>query len=207
MLDQLQCLLRNGISTKPDAEKGLPILRINAVRPLSVNLTEVRYLNAGVDKYGDYGLSPGDLLFTRYNGNPELVGVCGVVPPLASRVVHPDKLIRCKLLLGEVIPNYVAIMANVGASREYLSRRIRTTAGQAGVSGADLKGMPIPLAPHVEQKQIVAEVERRLDIVGELETQISTNCQRADHLRQSLLQNAFCGKLSSPNRFDPPARQ
>ena len=43
-LDQLQNLLKNGISKKPDAEVGLPILRISAVRPMSVNVSDTRYL-------------------------------------------------------------------------------------------------------------------------------------------------------------------
>ena len=70
-LDQLLSLLRNGISAKPDAESGLPILRISAVRPLSVNLAEARYLNAEARDYPDYALTEGDLLFTRYNGNQQ----------------------------------------------------------------------------------------------------------------------------------------
>jgi type I restriction enzyme S subunit len=87
-------------------------------------------------------------------------------------------------------------MANVGASREYLAKRVRTTAGQAGVSGGDLKGLPIPLAPLAEQAGIVAEVERRLSVVEELEAVVSTNLQRAARLRQSILQQAFSGGLA-----------
>ena len=195
-LDQLLSLLRNGISAKPDAESGLPILRISAVRPLSVNLAETRYLNADASDYSDYALRAGDLLFTRYNGNPELVGVCGVVPPLTSPFVHPDKLIRCKLLSSGAFPDFVAIMANVGPSRDYLAKRVRTTAGQAGISGGDLKGLPIPLAPLAEQTRIVAEVARRLSVVEELEASVSANLQRATRLRQSILQDAFTGKLT-----------
>jgi type I restriction enzyme S subunit len=55
-LDQLLGLMRNGISAKPDAESGLPMLRISAVRALSVNLSEARYLNAKVSDYPDYVL-------------------------------------------------------------------------------------------------------------------------------------------------------
>jgi len=194
-LDQLIGLMRNGISTKPDAESGLPILRISAVRALAVNLAEARYLNASASRYSDYVLTEGDLLFTRYNGNPELVGVCGVVPPLASPLVHPDKLIRCKLVTTGALPDFVAIMANVGASRDYLAKRVRTTAGQAGISGGDLKGLPIPLAPLAEQSRIVAEVERRLSVVEELEAVVAANLQRAARLRQAILQKAFEGKL------------
>lgn len=190
-LDQLLSLMRNGISAKPDAESGLPILRISAVRALSVNLTETRHLNATLDDYPDYALTEGDLLFTRYNGNPELVGVCGVVPTITSPIVHPDKLIRCELVPTGALPDYIAITANVGVSRNYLAKRIRTTAGQAGISGGDLKGLPIPLAPLAEQKRIVVEVERRLSVAAELEKVVAVNLKRAARLRQSVLQCAF----------------
>jgi len=194
-LDQLLGLMRNGISVKPDAESGLPILRISAVRALSVNLSEVRYLNAKMSDYPDYILTEGDLLFTRYNGNPNLVGVCGVVPPLNSPLVHPDKIIRCKLLSFSVLPEFVAIIANVGVSRDYLAKRVRTTAGQSGISGGDLKGLPVPIPPVAEQTRIVAEVERRLSVIEGVEATVAANLKRAARLRQAILQKAFSGGL------------
>jgi type I restriction enzyme, S subunit len=194
-LEQLLCFMRNGISAKPDAETGLPILRISAIRPMLVKIDDVRYLSSNEDKYLEFALSPGDLLFTRYNGNPDLVGVCGVVPELYRTIVHPDKLIRCKLASPELIPKYVANMANIGPSRGYLTQRVRTTAGQAGISGTDLRGMPIPLPPHREQKAIMDELDSRLTTTEKLEATIGMNLKRAERLRQTILQKAFSGEL------------
>ena len=53
----------------------------------------------------------------------------------------------------------------------------------------------IPLPPLAEQTRIVAEVERRLSVVEELESVVSANLQRATRLRQSILQKAFTGEL------------
>ena len=53
----------------------------------------------------------------------------------------------------------------------------------------------IPLPPLAEQTRIVAEVERRLSVVEELEAAVSANLQRATRLRQSILQKAFTGEL------------
>ena len=45
------------------------------------------------------------------------------------------------------------------------------------------------------QTRIVAEVERRLSVVEELESVVTANLQRASSLRQSILQRAFTGGL------------
>jgi type I restriction enzyme S subunit len=194
-LEQLLIYLRNGWGFKPDAEAGTPILRISALRPMSLNLDDVRYLSGSPDDYAEYILTEGDLLFTRYNGNPNLTGVCGVVPPLDKKVVHPDKLIRVRLVPKLCLPKYVGMVANVGTSREFLASRSRTTAGQTGISGSDLRGIPILLPPLAEQTRIVAEVDRRLSVVEEFEAVVTANLQRATRLRQSILQKAFTGGL------------
>jgi hypothetical protein len=51
------------------------------------------------------------------------------------------------------------------------------------------------ILPLAEQTRIVAEVERRLSVVAEVEAVVSTNLQRATRLRQSILQKVFTGKL------------
>ncbi len=52
-----------------------------------------------------------------------------------------------------------------------------------------------PLPPIEEQKLIVAEVESRLSIIERVEDMIKLNIKRAQQLKQSILQQAFSGKL------------
>ena len=59
-----------------------------------------------------------------------------------------------------------------------------------------MKNTVVPLPPLAEQTRIVAEVERRLSVVAELESVVSANLQRAVRLRQSILQKAFTGGLA-----------
>jgi type I restriction enzyme S subunit len=68
-------------------------------------------------------------------------------------------------------------------------------AGKPGLSLEQVRSLPIALPPLAEQTRIVAEVERRLSVVEELETVVTANLQRATRLRQSILQKAFTGEL------------
>lgn len=46
-----------------------------------------------------------------------------------------------------------------------------------------------------EQRRIVAEVERRLSVVKEVEAVVAASMARAARLRQSVLKSAFEGRL------------
>lgn len=53
--------------------------------------------------------------------------------------------------------------------------------------------IPLPLPPLAEQVRIVAEVDRHLSIIREVEAEVDANLQRAQSLRQATLAKAFNG--------------
>ena len=191
VLGDVAASVRNGYSQKPDAECGTPILRISAVRPLELNTADVRFLSGAPSDYEPFTLSADDVLFTRYNGSRDYVGVCAQVPGGLRPTVYPDKLIRVRVLRDGLLPAFLVISASTGEARAFIESRIRTTAGQAGISGADLKALPLRLPPLIEQHRIVAEVDRRLSIVREVEAEVDANLKRAQALRQAVLAKAF----------------
>jgi type I restriction enzyme S subunit len=84
-------------------------------------------------------------------------------------------------------------------------RRVNQGAAQPNLNTSIIKVINVPLPPHDEQEQIIAEVERRLSVIDELEAAVQANLTRADRLRQSILGQAFAGRLLSQDSKDIPS--
>jgi type I restriction enzyme, S subunit len=69
-----------------------------------------------------------------------------------------------------------------------------TGSAQPKLTQASMNKLPIPLPPFAEQPRIVAEVERRLSVINEIERLVAANLQRASKLRRSILQRGFSGE-------------
>jgi len=97
---------------------------------------------------------------------------------------------------GEAVDSgYLAITLRAESStRQHIFGNVR---GQTrpGINGPVLKASPVALPPVIEQRYIIAEVERRLSVIDELEATVQNNLTRADRLRQSILGRAFAGSL------------
>ena len=86
-LGQVIVSLKNGVFvSRPSATPpGHPIYRISAVRPLVLRIDDIRWANPVPDSFRNYAVEAGDILFTRYSGNPTYVGAAAVVPQGRSR--------------------------------------------------------------------------------------------------------------------------
>jgi type I restriction enzyme, S subunit len=200
-------LLDGTLIGAPPRYPTIPILRISAVRPLGLDLEDIRYLPNG-DYPRDlqhFFIATEDLLFTRYSGNPEFVGACAMVRRLPRPTLHPDKLIRAVVNKEIAEPAFLELATSAGYSRDYIRRRRRTTAGQTGISGSDLKSMPVPLPPLAEQARIAQEVERQFSIIQALSCAGERSLERIASLRRGILNVAFQGGLAPHDPSDEPA--
>ena len=204
-LEAISSRIRNGIAVKPDGVGPLKIFRISAVRPMAFDLDDFRQITDPDGGMAEYRLTSGDLLFTRYNGSRDYVGVSAMYRGDGTHV-YPDKLIRCQIDSEIVNTAYLEAATNCGESRRHLESRIRTTAGQSGVSGGDIKSIPVPICSRAEQSEIVRIVHSRLKAADKLRTEIDTNLSRAEALRQSILRQAFSGRLVPQDPNDEPAQ-
>lgn len=197
-------LVRNGSSQKPSGTSGFKIARISAVRPMAFDMSDYRFLDCGDSMAADYSLNAGDLVFTRYNGARRFVGVCARFGGQEPRL-YPDKLIRTCPDLPSLDARFLEIALNSGLSRAWIETKIRTTAGQSGVSGGDVKAMPVPLCSLPEQQEIVRLLDAQFEAIAENEREIDAALKRGGALRQSILHRAFTGQLVPQDPADEPA--
>ena len=78
---------------------------------------------------------------------------------------------------------------------------------QPVISGAKIYPTINPLPPFNEQLQIVSEIERHFSVADETEKIIDQSLKQAERLRQSILKDAFTGKLVPQDPYDEPAEK
>lgn len=113
---------------------------------------------------------------------------------LSYPACFPDSVVGFIHESESTVVRYVELF--IRTAKEKLTQFAPATA-QKNINLNILQKVAIPFPPLAEQTRIVAEVERRLSVVEELETVVSANLQRATRLRQSILQKAFSGDLLS----------
>jgi type I restriction enzyme, S subunit len=86
---------------------------------------------------------------------------------------------------------------------------MRRTTGSTfpNLKSDELKNFELPIAPFEEQKAIVQKIETLLSVAGQTEEDLHTVLVQTNQLRQSILMNAFDGKLVPQVPADEPAER
>lgn len=205
-LSELINEMRNGLSPKPNEDGlGYPILRISSVRAMGVDTSDIRYLECNESTRDRYALIKNDLLFTRYNGSLDFVGVCGLFQGYKHEtLLYPDKLIRVRTNTSKLLPKYTEIYFSSPEIRTLVTNFVKSTSGQKGISGKDLKSVAVKYPTINEQKEIVSRVEKLFAGADATEQQVNQALERVNNLTQSILAKAFRGELTEQWRNDNP---
>ena len=178
-------------STAKFLPEGIPCLDTTCMKPGRVVRTRLRYVSPSTFEKRVERLVPttNDIVFAREGTVGTAVRIPADLNPCLGQRVMMMRSDTC------IAPAYFEHCLNSSIVRkQYLPKIVGSTAPHLNV--AEVKILAIPLPPLAEQTRIVAEVERRLSVVEELETVAAANLQRAARLRQAILQRAFSGKLS-----------
>ncbi|MFZ4580155.1 MAG: restriction endonuclease subunit S [Myxococcota bacterium] len=168
---------------------GIPFLRSQNIRPFSVSLDNVVYIDKKFHaSLGKSRLLPGDLAIVR-TGYP---GTAAVIPDWLGEANCSDLVIvRCK---PGVDPNFLALFFNSSFGKELVAGRL-VGAAQKHFNVTAAKEVLVPDLPIVEQQAVVARFDALREATTELETVYHRKLTALESLKASLLHQAFTGNL------------
>lgn len=172
--------------TAPYTSTGISLIRTTNIKDGQLLLEDTRYVDQPTYEFWSRRCppEPGDVLFTR----EAPMGEAGIIPPgvklcLGQRtmLMRPSHAISSSFLLSALLSPVVKDLID----------RVAVGSGVKHLRVGDVERLPVPLPPAAEQARIVAEVDRYLSIIREVEAEIDANLQRAQVLRQATLSKAF----------------
>ena len=181
----------------------VPYLRVANVQRGYLDLSEIKMIEVTQDVADQLELMAGDILFTE-GGDRDKLGRGWVWKGEIDRCIHQNHVFRSRLLLSEMHPEFVSWWGN-SFGQTFFEQSGKQTTNLASINLSVLSSFPVPLPPLAEQRRIVAEVDRRISVIQQAEAAVETNLARADRLRQSILKQAFSGKLVPQDPDDEPA--
>ena len=206
-IDQLGWASGYGTSVKCTYDaKGPAVLRIPNIRNREFDFTDLKYATKPKEISDDGFVAPGDFLLIRTNGSIGLIGRAGIAKSaLGTKCSFASYLIRFRLVGEKTLWSWISLAWDSHTIRSAIQSRAATTAGQYNVSLSGLADLALPLPPLTEQLEIVREVERCLAAADRLAVTLSRQLDRAQVTRQSLLREAFAGRLARQDSKDEPA--
>ena len=168
----------------------LPYLRVANVYANELRLSDIEYIGVTERELEKLLVRKGDLLVVEGNGSPDQIGRVALWDGSIPNCVHQNHLIKVRLG-AEVLPEWALIWMLSPTGRHEIEKVSASTSGLHTLSVGKVSRLPIGVPSVQEQCRIVAEIDRQLSIVREVEAEVDTNLKRAQALRQATLSKAF----------------
>ncbi len=175
-----------GTSAKSSNEGKCPVLRMGNIQNGKIDWEKLVYTNND-EEIKKYELKKFDLLFNRTNSR-EMVGKTAIFES-EQKTIYAGYLVKFRPILSN--PYFINDVLNSKTHREWCNEVKADALGQSNINAEKLKNFVSPLPPLAEQNEIVARVEKHLQTITQLETQIATRETLTKQLMQGLLKDAF----------------
>ncbi|MBA4189518.1 MAG: hypothetical protein C0467_16135 [Planctomycetaceae bacterium] len=181
---------------------GVPFLRSQNVRWGELDLNELAYLPEKFNQTHPLSIiRTGDVLLN-------LVGASVGRAALASESLNGANLNQAvaiiRLFKDSMIPRLLVQILLSPLLQLHISAT-KVDVARANFNLDDVRPTPIPLPPKDEQGVLCSEVEYQLSLIVATENYIAASLKRATRLRQSILKEAFAGRLVPQDPKDEPA--
>lgn len=181
-----------------NSEYSTPVYRIpNVDYTLGrIRHNDIKYTVFSKSELEGIRLKEGDILIIRSNGSVSLVGRAAIIYNCDTKGTFAGYLMRLRIKNTEVLePKYLLWYLQSLDARMYIENKAKSTSGVHNINSTEIAELQIPLYTHKEQLDIIKSIETRLSVCDSIELTVDTALQQAEALRQSILKQAFEGKL------------
>jgi type I restriction enzyme, S subunit len=170
------------------------VIKTTAIQPMRYESSEAKPLPPKFSPRTSIEIQAGDFLMTR-KGPRKRTGVACYVRSTRKHSIVCDTVYTFRCIESRTLPSYLEIALNSLGVTTAIDK-LKSGIDDSGVSltHGKLRSVLIPVPSLSDQRRIIAEVERRLSVVGQLEGTIAADLLRAARLRRSVLHQAFMEK-------------
>jgi type I restriction enzyme S subunit len=180
---------------------GIPVLKIQNIKADRFVRSRFSFITETKAKsLARHSFVPGDLIITKL-GDP--LGLCCEVPHDFSPGVIVADLMRLRIRTSHVSKRFILIAINSEIVQSQFKRITKGTT-RPRVNLTIVRGLDFPLPPLNEQKRIVAKIEELFSELDAGEENLRWARRLLGVYRQSLLKQAFEGKLTALWRKQNP---
>ena len=188
----------SGGLTKNSKRESFPLkiqyLRVANVYYDHLDLGNVKLIGVRESEIADKLLKKDDLLFVEGNGSKEQIGRVALWDGSIDPCLHQNHIIKGRPN-GTMLPKYALYYLISGQGRNQIMRVASSTSGLYTLSTGKIGNLLIPFCDKNKQQSIIACIEERLSVCDSIEQTVDAALQQADAMRQSILKEAFEGRL------------
>lgn len=162
----------------------------------TLDRSDLKYAKFDEDEIEKLSLKYGDILIIRSNGSPSIVGTAAMVREQDVSGLFAGYLIRIRISDHEKLsPKYLLRYLSSYDARRYIENVSKSTSGVNNVNAQEIKKIKVPHFKKEIQDQIIYAIDSRLSAYENIEKTVNDALQQASAMRQSILKQAFEGKL------------
>ncbi|MEV5199677.1 restriction endonuclease subunit S [Streptomyces sp. NPDC053720] len=201
--------VRGGIqkqSRRRPADNPYPFLRVANVGRGTLDLTDVHEVELFGGEIDRYRLEDGDLLVVEGNGSADQIGRAAIWRSEIKDCVHQNHLIRVRHG-ADLLPEYLEFVWNSPTMSRRLQKASVSTSGLYTLSTRKLKELELPVATREDQAALVTAAQIARSHLEQARDAAASALGHITALRNTLLTEAFSGRLVPQDAEDEPAEE
>ena len=159
-----------------------------------IDTTEIKSIGVKPEEIEKTLLKRNDLLFVEGNGSKDQIGRVAIWNNEIENCLHQNHIIKARPM-EQVLSKFALYYLMSTCGRKQITQIASSTSGLYTLSTNKIKNLSVPICDIKQQEKVICDIEERLSVCDKIEQTVNESLQKAESLRQSILKQAFEGKL------------